>query len=321
MAMNFFRPERYQGARKRRSYFEGWYFKQVSADGSAAWSFIPGIAHDRDGKSGAFVQALDGSSGKAYWFPYPASAFESAADRFEIAVGESRFSLAGATVRLGSGPDRIEADLAFESPVRFPSTIARPGIMGPFAYVPFMECYHGLVSMDHRLEGEIRQGGMKVTMDGGRGYIEKDWGRSMPSSWIWSQTNSFGTQGDSFMLSVARIPWLGRSFTGFLCVLYAGGRLLRFATYTGHELRELRADAKSAFVEIAGRGSIVRFRAGRDRAGTLAAPVAGAMNRRISEALDARVSVEYQEGGRVSWSGESVRAGLEIAGDPAELLS
>ena len=37
-------PASYQGGRARRRYFEGWYFKQVSADRSEAWSFIPGLS-------------------------------------------------------------------------------------------------------------------------------------------------------------------------------------------------------------------------------------------------------------------------------------
>ncbi|MBN1243954.1 MAG: hypothetical protein JXA15_14725 [Spirochaetales bacterium] len=319
--MDFFHPERFQGRLRRRSYFEGWYFKQVSADASAAWSFIPGISFGPDGRGEAFVQAIDGSTGTTEWYPYPVEAFSAARGRFEVRVGESVFSLEGARVRLGEGAARIEADLAFESPVPYPATFLSPGIMGPYSWVPFMECRHGLVSMDHGVSGEVRARGCVARMDGGRGYVEKDWGSSMPSSWIWSQTNSFPSPGDSFMLSVARIPWLGGSFTGFLCVLRADGRLRRFASYTGHRLERIEVGERDVRIRIAGRGQELSFESHRERAGFLAAPVRGVMSRRIAESIDAKVRVELRERALLIWSGESSRAGLELVGDSAELIA
>ena len=51
-------------------------------------------------------------------------------------------------------------------------------------------------------------------------------GKSMPSAWIWTQSNTFEDRSsNSFMLSVANIPWLGKSLTGFLGFLYVNGEL------------------------------------------------------------------------------------------------
>ena len=44
MAYNPWRQGFYQGGSKKRRYFEGWYFKHMSADFSQSWSFIPGIS-------------------------------------------------------------------------------------------------------------------------------------------------------------------------------------------------------------------------------------------------------------------------------------
>ena len=46
--------------------------------------------------------------------------------------------------------------------------------MGPFAFVPFMECYHGIVSMDHIIQGELEIDGVNIDFSNGRGYLEKD---------------------------------------------------------------------------------------------------------------------------------------------------
>jgi tocopherol cyclase len=46
--------------------------------------------------------------------------------------------------------------------------------MGSFSFLPLMECRHGLISINHRIEGSFEQDGLKVDMERGRGIIEKD---------------------------------------------------------------------------------------------------------------------------------------------------
>ena len=37
----------------------------------------------------------------------------------------------------------------------WPVTLASPGVMGPYSFAPFMECNHGILSMDHCLSGAL----------------------------------------------------------------------------------------------------------------------------------------------------------------------
>ena len=58
----------FQGNRKRRKYFEGWYFKMVSADGAAILSVIPGISLSRNGEEQhAFIQLIDGKTANTFY--------------------------------------------------------------------------------------------------------------------------------------------------------------------------------------------------------------------------------------------------------------
>lgn len=316
--MSIYRTERFQGAGRTRRYFEGWYFKQVSADGRA-WSFIPGISMGLDASDRrAFVQAIDGSTGETRWHEFPYESFRWENDRLDISVGENRFSSTGLRISL---PD-LEADLRFGPLTPFPTHPWRPGIMGPFAFAPFMECRHGLVSLDHRLEGYIRSPGGSVSMDGARGYIEKDWGHSMPSAWVWAQSNSFPRQGDSLMFSLARVPWLGGSFPGFLCAARFGdhgGSIRTWATWNGSRVLSANASDSEITVTIGGKGSILELSISRGRGGLLRAPVAGSMDRRISESVDARLSVRLAVRGRAAFESSAWPAGLETVGDLASL--
>ena len=81
--------------------------------------------------------------------------------------------------------------------------------MGPFAYFPFMECFHGVLSMKHRVSGSIVVNSKELIFNNGIGYIEKDWGRSFPKRYLWLQCNDFSTEETSIMVSIADIPFLG----------------------------------------------------------------------------------------------------------------
>jgi tocopherol cyclase len=325
MPYNPWRQEAYQGSGRRRRYFEGWYFKQVSADLSEAWAFIPGISRgDSPGEGCSFVQAIEGGTGRSWWFEQPLEAFEASSSRLDIRVGASRFSAEGARLELEGGGSRFSGELAYGPLGRPPLRVLTPGVMGPFSFLPFMQCRHGLVSMDHRVEGSFVHDGRRVEMGGagggGRGYIEKDWGSSMPRSWIWMQSNCFPERGDSFMLSVADIPWMGGVFTGFLCAASLGGRSLREATYTGARVGDFSREEGAIGLAIVRGTHRIELRASRTRGGLLRAPVGGLLSRRIAESGDARIALRWKRGKELLFEGEAGAAGLELVGDPASLF-
>ena len=218
-----------------------------------------------------------------------------------------------------AGP-AIRGEVRFGAWRPWPVTPTSPGIMGWYRYVPFMECYHGVLSMDHALGGTLRIGDTDVTLDGGRGYVEKDWGTSFPSSWVWGQSNHFETAGASCMVSVARIPWRGSSFTGHIAGLLLDGRLHRFATYTGSRLVELATGESGARIAMAGGGGRLEIEMDGAVAGALRAPVLGAMQGRSDEALDGRLRVRLlRDGSRPVFVGEGRAAGVEIMDARGEL--
>lgn len=323
--MPIFRPTLFQGANKKRRYFEGWYFKQVSREG-AAWSFIPGVSMNEDGtKRHSFIQALDGVTGRTRWYEFPFEAFRWKRRTLDLSVGDNRFSLDGVELDL-DGPDgRLTASLRFGPVTPFPARPWKPGIMGPYGFAPFLECRHGLVSLDHRVEGRVVEGSASVSMDGGRGYIEKDWGSSMPSAWIWTQSNSFARPGASLMFSLANIPWLGGSFPGFLCAARLPGPrsdklgVRVWATWNGARIESLRVDDRRVCVAIVRGCERLELSVERGRGGLLRAPAAGSMERRIAESVDASLEARLAVRSRPVFEGTAFPAGLETVGDLSTL--
>jgi len=176
----------FQGNNKKKNYFEGWYFKMVAEDGSAIMSVIPGIALSKDGKEQhAFIQTINGVTAETRYYSFPIEAFSFARKGFEIKIGKNYFSKERISLDLNDGSSSLKGEVNMINPVNYKSgTLLNPGIMGWFRFVPFMECYHGVVSLTHDLQGQLSVDNQVLNFDGGKGYIEKDYGSGMPSAWI-----------------------------------------------------------------------------------------------------------------------------------------
>ena len=280
-------PELYQGGRRRNDYFEGWYVKCVDGAEKHPLAFIPGVSHDAaGGTSHSFVQVVK-PGGETTYLEYPLEEFHSDRKRFEVRVGPNVFSAAGAELDIDRDGIEVRGRLGFGPWRPWPVTFATPGIMGPFRFVPRMQCYHGVCSLDHAVDGTLVIDGETVLFDGGRGYVEKDWGRSFPSSWVWAQSNHFDRPGVSVTVSVAQIPWMGSSFVGFIAGVLLDGRLYRFTTYTGAKLTEFSSWECCARMAYADRRHRLEVEVDGAVPSALKAPHHGRMIARADESLGA----------------------------------
>ena len=315
------KPELFQGAYRRKDYFEGWYFKLIDPSRKTVFAVIPGIAIGTSRRDAhAFIQLIDAVTGRTAYFRFPFDTFHADENRFDISIGENRFSDTRIELQLADETTRISGALQFERIEKYPGTFFNPGIMGPFSFVPGMECYHGIVSMSHAIKGSLTINGHTVDMTGGEGYIEKDWGRSFPNAWIWMQANHFETRGASFLFSIARIPWLGASFIGLISFISTPSGFYRIATYNGGTVQSLRIEGDTIQARLKNAANTLDFTATYARGGILKAPKNGIMRREIEESITARVSIAlYDRKGNVIFRGSSDRAGMELS-DAREFL-
>ncbi len=315
-------PDDYHGWGRTRRYFEGWYFKLVSADEQHAIAIIPGIAMAENGDQHAFVQVMDGKACQAEYHRFPVEDFRAAAGAFDIQVGNNFFSGKKITLDLPG----ISGEISFKNTQPWPKMLGAPGIMGWYSFVPFMECNHGVVSLDHQLEGQLQitdaRTGLSQVADfsGGKGYIEKDWGRSFPRAYVWMQSNHFDTHDRASLLaSAAHIPWLQSHFIGFISGFWLDGKLFKFATYTGaRKFLTIKDDT----VELIFRNpkSELRILARQAPGTVLKSPMSGEMTGKIQESLQAVLQVELLEKGKRVFEGIGRNAGLEVAGEVDVLM-
>ena len=316
-------PVWYHGHGKKAPFFEGWYFKCVSADESQKWAFIPGIFKNKAGeKSHSFIQVLDGNSGAAHYHRFEHDVFRAREMDFDVSIGRSRFRIDHIQFDIDDEIGNISGELRFFNQHPWDITLFAPGVMGPFGWLPFLECYHGICSLDHRIEGQLNIYGEEVDFSGGRGYIEKDWGQSFPTGYIWQQSNHFETEGTSLTASFATVPNVGRTFAGFIVGLWHEQRLYQFTTYNMTTIAYVHVSDSDVKWALQNQNYRLEVEATRAEGGLLLGPEREDMHKRVDETLKSRIQARLIERSskRIIFEGVGRNAALEVVGDLSMIL-
>ena len=275
-----------------RNYFCGWYCK--CQNGTQAIAFIAAY-HIVNRVKSCSLQII--TDDQTWNIDYPYAEFRM--DDSGIVMGPNVFSKQGCKLDVQTEALTVVGELSFGefSPIAY-------DIMGPFKFVPFMECRHSVLSMKHRVDGVLSVNGEVFRFEDGVCYIEGDRGNSFPKDYVWTQCCF--PQG-SIMLCAADIPFCGTHFTGVISAIHYQGREYRLATYLG---------ARAVMI----RDGEVVIRQGRktltvkclERKGhLLAAPVGGSMTRMIRESAACRCYYHYQENGKTVFAFTSEQAAFE----------
>lgn len=277
----------YHGAAWRETYFEGWYLKYKTKEGQAL-ALIPALHIDNRGQRRASLQVITGR--KTWWLEFPDTDFHASETQFQIRMGQTLFTEKGAWLNIDQNRLSLHGTLHNGT-----LTSLKSDIMGPFRFLPGMECSHGVISMAHTLEGTVTLNGEVMDFSGGTGYIETDRGRSFPSTYLWTQCTWQAAQPTSLMLAIAAIPLPIGHFTGCICAVVYDGKEYRLATYRGAQIEDW-SDSKAAI-----RQGKFRLEANllEGQGHPLRAPTNGNMDRTIHESLCATVRYRF-------WAGEKL---------------
>lgn len=316
------RPAAYHGTGKKGNFFEGWFFKVVDRSKQNIFAFIPGISLGDDPH--AFIQIIDGQTHQSDYLRFPVKDFSASSKSLEIQIGENIFTESNIQLNIKTTQRSIIGKLEFAEFKPWPIKIASPGAMGWYAYVPYMECFHAVLSFDHAIQGTLSINDQDIQFDDGNGYIEKDWGKSFPSAYIWIQSNHFEKPGIGLMASVAKIPWLTGAFRGFIIGFLMDENFYKFATYTGAKLHYLRLNDTHVQLAVSDRNFLLKIEAVRNEGGLLHAPYEMKMLRRVSETLISIVKVNLYQINRhknsLIFMGNGNPAGLDVNGKLNEIV-
>ena len=305
-------PELFQGKKyldTKKNYFEGWYFKNINMDEGI--SLIPGISIN-NGKKICFIQIITNDS--SYYIEYEFDLFEYSDNPFYIKIGDNYFSKDKLHIDIKVKKQNIIVfgDVRYYNCMNIDTNIFSPNIMGPFSYIPFMECNHAILSMKCNTYGYVKINNKKITFDDGIGYIEKDYGCSFPNKYIWMQGNNFDDKKVSFMCSIADIPFMFFTFRGLICCLIIDDLEYRFATYNNSKIIKYNINDEKIDVIIKRGEYLLHIEANIADGLKLAAPVNGKMAKNIRESINAKIKVELKKNDIVIFSSVSSNCGFEI---------
>ena len=286
------------GENKRYSYFEGWYFKQQTPSQTVA--FIPALHIDAQGRRSASIQIIVDDAVVFAHFPF--ESLRASRNGLYIRIGNNCFSQEGVFI------DTQEDGISVKGELHFGKLLPLKGdIMGPFRYVPFLQCRHSVFSVMHNVSGMLRVNGSPISFENASGYIEGDRGSSFPERYVWTQCSPQGDTPCSVMLCVADIPFAGLRFTGIIGYAYWDGVERRIATYLGAKPVHIGHNA----ISVRQCGYLLQADLLESRPKLLQAPVNGGMTRTIRESPSCRVRYRFYDNGRSLFDFVSDRAGFE----------
>lgn len=328
MIRNFgtlWRPDVFQGQMKKGPYFEGWFYKIADSTGENTFAFIPGIfVGDNPKESHAFIMTLDAQTHVSTYHSFPVEDFNASSKELDIRIGPNTFRSNSFYVNIESKERSVNGRIDLGNLSPWPIRLFSPGVMGWYSFVPFRQCYHGVISFDHNISGSLTINGQSINFNNGRGYIEKDWGQSFPSAYVWMQSNHFSTPGVSLMASVANIPWLRSSFRGFIIGLWMNDRLLRFTTYTGAVLEKCSIDDQRVHIVVSDKKYRLDIKCERTHGAILHAPYDLTMTPKVSETLGSKIALKlYKKSStteKLIFDETGHHAGLDVNGNLDEII-
>lgn len=309
-------PELFQGTNKKNHYFEGWYYKTVSKDSLTTIALIPGISLYKE-DTHAFIQIFLSSNTpnktlKTYYIRFPFSEFSYVDVPFQIKINNNSFSLTSVSLDINTEDITLKGQFSIDEIVPIKTSLYAPNIMGPFSYLPYMECSHGIISMTHLINGELSYNKDLILFNNAKGYIEKDWGTSFPKEYVWMQSNHFTNDDTSFMFSYATIPFLKQSFNGLISVLYHNKKEYRFSTYQLARIKKEELSTLQAKYTIKQGKYLLEIFAKTTEGISLASPIKGQMNNSIKEGLSGTISIKLFEHKTLILEDTGIHAGIEI---------
>lgn len=231
-------PDLYHGSKKKKNFFEGWYFKIVDKNNLNKFAFIPGISLGQCvNEHHSFIQVLDGLNIKYNYLKFDKSDFNfNNNNDFKINIKSNTFSLNNINLNLKYNDNTIIGNLKFKNIVKWNDSFINPGSMGFYNYLNFMECYSQVCAVNGDIVGKLNINGKLIDFTGGKVYIEKNWGKSFPKSWVWIQSNSFKEHNVSVTCSLATIPFPIKGFKGFLIGVTLKNKFISFTTINNSKL-------------------------------------------------------------------------------------
>ena len=315
--------------KKKRNYFEGWYFREQTEDLTIA--FVPTLHYDEEGRMTGSLQVI--LPEKSWFFAYDHPVNMNLPDSLFVVLGKNVFTEACIHLDIDEPGLRIKGDIYFD---REPG--AKLHVMGPLG-LPLVSrllpCAHKIWATEQELSGELeilaggapletkprkgtgdcadvahRGNGKVFSFNDGKGYMEADYGKTFPKTYFWTHCNWFDEKNLRIACAGVELSFAGYrgAFLGCFACIDQDGYKVKLATYLGARVEHFSADGfrirqgKYVFEGWKMEGKPVKLQSPRD----------GAMGEKTDEYLTCTVRYKLSRGGEVIFDEISQRAAYEF---------
>lgn len=297
----------------RNHYFEGWYYKTVLSESNITIALIPGISKNPTDPH-AFIQVFISPHMIFKYIRFDHTDFSVQEHPFKVSIKDNVFSLENIQFTYQDKDLNLILYAKIDGITPIKTNLYSPTIMGPFHYIPFMECNHGVISMNHRLNGTLTFNDSIIDFKNEKGYIEKDWGTSFPSKYVWCQSNHFTNSNTSLFLSIATIPMIGFKFEGLIANITHNNQEYRFATYNFAKFKIETIDEHTRCVTLTKGQLKCVLTITSPNSIALVSPKQGSMNDMIKEGLQGQIHLQLFNGSTLLIDDIGIHSGVEFSG-------
>lgn len=291
-----------QYKKTKKDAFEGYYFKHTFEHISI--NFIVGFSTSNPH---SFIQVIESTPMSSKYYTFKLDEMEISNDPFYIKIKNNFFSFEKIIVDL----DEYKGKVSYYSLTKLEKFLFFNNIMGPFVMLPNMKCNHAIISMDHEIKVDLTIRDKKY-LTTGRGYIEKDYGKTFPENYVWIHSNDFLKEKASLFFSIATIPYMGFTFDGVICNFIYDNKEYRFATYNRAKYYVNDVTDNMFYITLTKGNVKLNIKATTMGHAKLVAPTNGLMIRKIKEGLNGEVEIRLTIDGKEVYSDVSTFGAIEL---------
>ncbi|MBU3805138.1 MAG: tocopherol cyclase family protein [Candidatus Cellulosilyticum pullistercoris] len=302
--------------RTSKNRFENWYFKLVDAKEENVLGILVEVQMTEQGTE-AFLQVVGNQINENICVSYPLESVQS--KDTEIQIGENHLGLQQMTLNIQKGDFTLKGEISFSGHKPLKQSLWIPGLMGPYKYLPFLESYHEVLSLQHTLMGSLWLNEKQITFNEGKGYIEKDWGKAFPNVWLWAQCNHFKRKDVALMIGIARLPIFFDYYTSFAIPIYYNDQLEIFSNYNGGHIAKLYRYKGYVHLIVTQKNKILDIKIyGSDEVSCVTSR-SSHMIRDVYACDTAKIEFSITENGNVIFEEVSTLCELEMGGNTSKL--
>lgn len=303
--------------RKDNRYFEDWTF--ILNDDKAKQVFIFNIRVSKnENESKGILQIVQCMDHERRVLCSTTQNVNSKKDR--IKLGENSLGVDDINIDLEETGCLVKAAIEISHKLELEHSFFKPGVMGIYKRIPFLEFYHEIFVLKSTVVGEVIVNHERYCFDGGSCYIQKQWGKNFPNIWMWAQCSLFEEKHDLVVaVGVARLKIGFNYYTAFAIPIHYNGKIEIFSNYNGGHIAKLYRYKGYVHLIVIQKNKVLDIKIyGRDNALCLANKETHGV-RDIYECEEVKMEVKLTEGGQMIFEDVGLHCSIQMGGNTSRL--